>query len=111
MTPYLLNKETTRLRRFKRVQIRPDSKWGIISRVCNRLNVSYLEVSGSSRKSAITPIRFILAHELRKHDITLERIGQIMKRNHATVIYYLNQYEALKSTKDKDFMEMLKRMK
>ncbi len=50
--------------------------------------------------------RFILCHELRGYGLTLEAIGEIVGRKHATVRYCLEQYSEMR-TSNRMFQDMV----
>lgn len=115
MTPLQLNRETARIKRLRRVKQpvrRIDPIKEAVDRICQTLGMPYGRVKSECRKREIMPARFILAHELRKRKLTLERIAVIMgRKTHASVLHYLKQYDALKEVGDKDFMRELDKLK
>ncbi len=82
----------------------------VVARLCRALGVSTEEMLRSTRgKYHICIARFIISHHLHtKLGLSLSETGRVMNRNHATIIWHLKQYEALRFSKDKVFLKMLK---
>ncbi|CAB5223729.1 Chromosomal replication initiator, DnaA C-terminal, partial [uncultured Caudovirales phage] len=51
--------------------------------------------------------RAFLMHELRSTGMTLKEIGQMFKRDHATVLHSLRTHEWMTNTKDKLYLECI----
>jgi chromosomal replication initiation ATPase DnaA len=114
MTPHQLNKGSLEfLRRFRinperRPEPREIAVRTEIERVCKALSVSMRDVLGGSRKHYLCMARAIIAYNLRNiYKLTLEETGKALHRNHGTIISALKNYDNLKSTKDRRFLEML----
>ena len=104
-----------RLWRFEvaRKPLRPSKKESpepVVAQMCQALGVSTDEMLRRSRgKYHICMARFIITHHLHtKLGLSLSETGRVMNRNHATIIWHLKQYDALKFSKDKVFLKMLK---
>lgn len=107
MTPLELNKQSALLSRRKARIVPRDPIQDTINRVCRASGFSFVEIKGKCKASRLVTARIILAHELRKLDLTLTKIAKIMNRcNHGVILYYLKQYEALKEINDKELVGM-----
>lgn len=60
-----------------------------IPRFRMRLNT----LRGPSRKASIVRERVRAAEELRDQDFTIEEIGDILNRDHSTIVHYLRHYQ------------------
>lgn len=66
------------------------------------------ELNTSSRKRERVYIRSVLYHFLRSNKMTLDRIGQLFNKNHATILHGIACYEANKNYPDfKDLIELV----
>ena len=118
MTPHRQNlafETLLRMRRYKPDQ-RPVSP-KIIAReraewICRMLNISISELIGKTREMRVVFARFIVSHHLYEElGLSLTETGSVFGRTHASIINHLKQYDNLKSTKNKAFMEMLDKVK
>lgn len=125
MTAHQFNGAVDRLMRLRRlrgarrvvipdVEIRP----GVVTpemcvrRICRALEVDTDVVMSDAKTRHIVYVRFIISHVLRnEYSLTLIRIGQIMGRSHDAVINHLRQFDNLVETRNKQFLEMLKKTK
>ena len=57
------------------------------------------------RKKRNNYSRIVIARYLRDHGFTFEEIGEVLKRNHATVIHMVNNYSFLYRHKDFQFVK------
>lgn len=56
------------------------------------MGVSFYDIAGESREQKHVFARMIFAQHCREEGATVQRIAKEMKRNHATIIYYLKKY-------------------
>lgn len=56
------------------------------------MGVSFYDIAGESREQKHVFARMIFAQHCREEGATVIRIAKEMKRNHATIIYYLKKY-------------------
>lgn len=56
------------------------------------MGVSFYDIAGESRGQKHVFARMIFAQHCREEGATVQRIAKEMKRNHATIIYYLKKY-------------------
>lgn len=66
-----------------------------IDEICRRLGFSYEEVLSKNRKREFVNLRIALAVRFRSRGISLSKIGVLLNRNHATIIYYLKTFEGM----------------
>jgi len=64
-------------------------------------------LSSKDRTHELVYRRAFLMHELRSTGMTLKDIGQMFKRDHATVLHSLRTHEWLTSTNDKLYTECI----
>lgn len=67
----------------------------IIQTVCKTWNRSLDDVCGKSRKQEVVYTRMTIAHFLRQYTtLSTTEIGNLINRDHATIIHYLKAYES-----------------
>lgn len=66
-----------------------------IDLICSRLGFSYEELLSKNRKREFVNLRIALAVRFRSRGISLEKIGILLNRDHATIIYYLKTFEGM----------------
>ena len=64
-------------------------------------------LSSKDRTHELVYRRAFLMHELRSTGMTLKDIGQMFKRDHATVLHSLRTHEWMTSTNDKLYLECI----
>ena len=64
-------------------------------------------LSANDRTHELVYRRAFLMHELRSTGMTLKDIGQMFKRDHATVLHSLRTHEWMTSTNDKLYLEFI----
>ncbi len=116
MTPFESNRALNDWLRSRRLKPEPKprktSPLQEIERICRILDVSPREVLGTSRAAHISTVRFIISHHLcENRGLSLSVVGRAMNRNHSTINYHLKQYDNLKSTKNREFLEMIDKVK
>lgn len=57
------------------------------------MGISFTEITGSCKELQLVYARKILARLTRETGLTVQAIGKLIQRSHATVIYYLRTYE------------------
>lgn len=60
--------------------------------ISDGMGVSFYDIAGESREQKHVFARMIFAQHCREEGATVQRIAKEMKRNHATIIYYLKKY-------------------
>lgn len=76
------------------------------------LRLSLKNILVASRKREYVTARIIAIYMVRKNTtLTLKEIGILFNRDHSTIIYNLEQYNDLYKTKDKYFMDCLKKVR
>ena len=83
----------------------------IIQTVCKIWNVSLGDVCGRSRKRDVVYTRMTIAYFLRQYTkLSTTEIGNLINRNHATIIHYLKAYDSeFRFNKDfRNFAESIK---
>lgn len=60
--------------------------------IAEGMGVSFFDIVGESREQKHVFARMIFAQHCREEGATVVRIAKEMKRNHATIIYYLKKY-------------------
>lgn len=69
-----------------------------IDEICRRLGFSYEEVLSKNRKRELVNLRIAIAVRFRGRGLSLKRIGVLLNRDHATIIYYLKTFEGMQQT-------------
>ena len=64
-------------------------------------------LSAKDRTHELVYRRAFLMHELRSTGMTLKDIGEMFKRDHATVLHSLRTHEWMRSTNDKLYLECI----
>ena len=64
-------------------------------------------LSAKDRTHELVYRRAFLMHELRSTGMTLKEIGQMFKRDHATVLHSLRTHEWMTSTNDKLYLDCI----
>lgn len=65
----------------------------LIDCIANIYDITSEDILGKCRKAHISESRVIIAHILRYIGYSLTEIGDILNRNHTSVIYYLKNFE------------------
>jgi chromosomal replication initiation ATPase DnaA len=120
MTPHnhsILTATLARIRRPRPVYkpLPPPERYSArqaLMRICNTLGVSVEGVLSDNRKREFVNVRFIIAHYLVVEcKMTLERAAEALNRkSHATISYYVGQYNDLISTRNSAFLKMAKQV-
>lgn len=72
--------------------------------VCRALDVQLTALKSPKRDIDLAEARFIIMHILVKHQkLTTTRVGKLLNRDHATVIYGIDKYQSRLDAKDKAF--------
>jgi len=79
----------------------------IIDTFCSNIGVSYSEISSKSRKRELVYIRYLLMYILRQNNLSFEKIGHILKRDHATILSGLRRFEILKEGEYEDIQKLI----
>ncbi|WP_312078396.1 hypothetical protein [Chryseobacterium sp.] len=66
-----------------------------INDILTEFQVSLADIKSESRKGALPDLRKIIAFELRAQGYTFYEIAAFLNKHHSTVIFYLQEYEAL----------------
>lgn len=67
----------------------------IIDKTCELWGVSYEDVLGRDRQQPLPLVRAMIAKTIRDiFDLTHQRIGELVGRNHSSVTYYYKMYDA-----------------
>jgi hypothetical protein len=72
-----------------------DNKNGFkfINRFIDFNKTNLIELSSNIRKRELVQLRMILSYNLSKnHNMSLERIGEVINRDHSTITYYIKQH-------------------
>lgn len=64
----------------------------IVKKTVREYGISYEELLSTKRPHYLVSARVRIARELRKLGWTVKRIGRLLRRDHATVCYYLNHF-------------------
>lgn len=64
-----------------------------ISTVISAFGVSMNDIQSKCRKAELCDIRMILTYEMRQGGYTYARIGEILNRDHSTIMWNFNNYE------------------
>ncbi len=78
----------------------------IIWSVCVGTGIPRDILCGRRSRTRESFARFILCHKLRGYGLTLEAIGEIVGRTHATVRYCLEQYSEMRAS-NRMFQDMV----
>lgn len=108
------NYELELMATMRAIQVRPaplSEVSEIISAVAEALQIPFEKFISTSRKREFTEARFICFQLLRLHtNLTLQEIGAIFNRDHSTIIYGLDIFNALLQSKDKSFLTCLNKV-
>ena len=117
MTPHIHRISTAALARIRRPRpvykpLPPPEKYSafqVICWICHKAGVKTAEILSENKRRDLVMVRFVIAHYLREEcKLTLTQIASAMNRkNHATIVHYLNQYNNLTETKHKEFVSLL----
>ena len=81
----------------------------IVLDCCKTLGISKKLLLSSSRNHQLVTTRVVIARILRSYNLTLDSIGQLLRKNHSTIIYYLKVFETYNESQTyKFFVETLK---
>lgn len=76
----------------------------MLSVICQQTGTSFEDVRGKSRKRAVTESRFLCAYFLRKQlRMSLSTIGEIIDRDHTSVLHMVNESEGWIEHQDSSF--------
>jgi chromosomal replication initiation ATPase DnaA len=70
-----------------------------IQSICKQMGLSYSNIIENNRKRDFVNLRIAFAVRFRKSGLSLNNIGMLLKRDHATIIYYLKTFEGMEKTK------------
>ena len=65
----------------------------LINCIANLYDITSEDILGKCRKAHMSESRVIIAHILRYIGYSLTEIGEILNRDHSSVIYYLKTFE------------------
>lgn len=92
------------IKEFKKVELIgfDSSPEQIIEAICNSFEIEVEDLKGRSRRGEVVIIRHCIAYVLRKNYLfTLERIGEALGRNHATILNSVKVVDNALFTKDR----------
>lgn len=77
----------------------------LFSAIEKSLNITKEQIISNSRKREIVTARYIFLglQKERGHYITLKKIGELLNRHHATILYAYDSFNGMVETKNKPF--------
>lgn len=77
----------------------------LMTRCCNATGVTIQRFLSRNRQREAVHARMIFCYELRRAEFTLGAIGELVNRDHTSIIHSLRTFNDLVETKNEKFME------
>jgi len=78
---------------------------GFIAAVCRALNVEKSALRSPGRTTALVEARYIIMYVLvKQHQLSLKNVGEILNRDHSSIVAGIEKYQSLVDAKDKAFL-------
>lgn len=108
MTPYIFAGLPDWKRRSFRVKNKKDIE-SILHDICKSLRISEEIVISKLRTREYAEARMIISGVIMKtQKVTLKNVGEMLKRDHSSVVHYRNTFNNLLKVNDKSLIEKLK---